>query len=305
MVTQPQQKQTITTESVEGVLKKARYDYLKLIPETKSPVVVACIPAYNEESSIAGVIHRTQQYVDVVIVCDDGSVDLTAEIAGRMGAFVVRQKENHGKGEALRCALREALKHVPDYIVVLDADGQHNPDDIPILVEPLHSGEADMVIGSRYIEPEKQDIPLYRRFGLGIIDKVFTQGINKKISDSQSGFRSFTKQAAEQMIETTFNGFGADSEQISLATTNGLRILEVPVKIKYIGLRNTSKKNPFSHGTEIISSILNLVIVKRPILLLGTPGILSLMIGLFALGFFVYYYNLNGYVSVGFAMITM
>ena len=89
-----------------------------------------------------------------------------------MGAFVVRHEVNQGKGEALRYSLREALKLDPDYIVTLDADGQHDPDDIPKLIELLHSGDAEMVIGSRYLEPLEQDIPLYRRFGLGVIDRA-------------------------------------------------------------------------------------------------------------------------------------
>ena len=222
-----------------------------------------------------------------------------------MGAIVIKQDTNKGKGEALRSALRESLKHSADYFVVLDADGQHNPSDIPKLVEPLHSGEADMVIGSRYLEPETQETPLYRRLGLGIIGQVFTRSINKDIGDSQNGYRAYTRQTAEKMLLTEQNGYGIETEQISLATENGYRIKEVSVNVQYSDLENTSKKDPLSHGTEIIGSILNLVIVKRPILLLGTPGILSIMIGIFSLGFFVYYYNLNGYVSVGFAMMTM
>ena len=187
---------------------------------------------------------------------------------------------------------------------MLDADGQHNPEDIPKLIEPLHNEEADMVIGSRYIRPEEQDIPLYRRFGLGVIDRIFTQSISENITDSQSGYRSFTRQTAQKMIETKHNGFGADSEQIKLAKTNGVRILEVPVIIQYNGLDNTSKKNPLTHGAEIISTILNLVITERPILLIGTPGIFSLLMGIIALGFFIFYYNLNGYISIPFALLT-
>jgi len=126
------------------------------------PFVVACIPAFNEEGSIAGVVVRAGKYVDRVVVCDDGSVDLTGEIAEGLGAVVIRHEGNRGKGAALRSAFLRARELGADVVVMLDADGQHDPEEIPGLVEPILKGAADMVVGSRYAEGSKTDAPLYR-----------------------------------------------------------------------------------------------------------------------------------------------
>jgi len=116
------------------------------------PLVVACIPAYNEEGSIAGVVVQARKYVDRVVVCDDGSVDLTGAIAEGLGAVVVRHGRNLGKGAALRSAFLRARELGADVVAMLDADGQHDPEEIPGLVEPILKGEADMVVGSRYVD---------------------------------------------------------------------------------------------------------------------------------------------------------
>jgi glycosyltransferase involved in cell wall biosynthesis len=117
----------------------------------KNPVVVACIPAFNEERTIASVVVRALKYVDRVVVCDDGSGDLTGEIAEGLGAFVLRHDRNMGKGVAVRTAFRYAKDLEPDVVVMLDGDGQHDLGEIPRLVEPVVVGEADMVVGSRYV----------------------------------------------------------------------------------------------------------------------------------------------------------
>lgn len=292
-------------KSIESILQEQRENYLESIPHKGKVSVIACIPAYNEERSIASVILRTREYVDNIIVCDDGSTDLTAEIAEGLGAVVLKHEVNQGKGATIRSLMREALKHNPKYIVLLDGDGQHNPDEIPSLVLPLDMGEADMVIGSRYIDGDNEDAPFYRKIGLGIIDRVFKNSINEDVQDSQSGYRAYTVDAVNHLVESKSNGFGVETEQISIATTKGLRIKEVPVHIQYKGLGKTSKKNPFTHGAEIISSILNLVITERPLLLLGVPGLASLVIGVISLGFFYYYHNLTGYDSVPFAILSV
>ena len=167
----------------------------------RKPFIVALIPAYNEESSIAGVVLRAQRQVDKVIVCDDGSRDLTGEIAERLGAEVIRHEKNLGKGVALRDLLRRAREFNPDIVVVLDADGQHDPEEIPRLVEPLKKGMADMVIGSRYVGGAVLEAPLYRRIGLKIINFLNRRLIKSTIKDTQSGFRAFTVKALEALEE--------------------------------------------------------------------------------------------------------
>jgi glycosyltransferase involved in cell wall biosynthesis len=126
------------------------------------PFVVACIPAFNEEGRIGGVVVQARKYVDRVVVCDDGSGDLTGEIAEGLGAVVIRHGRNLGKGAALRSAFLRARELGADVVVMLDADGQHDPEEIPGLVEPILKGAADMVVVSRYAEGSKTDAPLYR-----------------------------------------------------------------------------------------------------------------------------------------------
>jgi len=133
--------------------------------------VVAGIPAYNEERSIARVIVKAMNYVDRVIVYDDGSTDMTGEIAERLGAEVIRHERNLGYGAALASLFRRAREADADVLVVLDADGQHNPDDIPRLVKPVLDGESDIVCGSRFLS-EENDMPSYRRWGINRITKL-------------------------------------------------------------------------------------------------------------------------------------
>lgn len=294
-----------TGKSLASILREQREEYLELNNLGAGTVIVACIPAYNEEKTIAQVILRTRKYVDKVIVCDDGSMDMTAEIAESLGAYVIRHKSNLGKGAALRSALREAVKHDPAYVVVLDGDGQHSPEDIPRLVAPLESGDSDIVIGSRFVYGDHREAPFYRKLGLRVIDGLFSKTVNGDVTDSQSGYRAYTRESLSYLLGARSNGFGVESEQLSIAAQHGLRVKEVEVFIMYKGLENTSKKDPVRHGAEIISSILNLVVTERPISLLGIPGIFSLAVGITGLGFFLYYFNATRYVSIPFALISV
>jgi glycosyltransferase involved in cell wall biosynthesis len=161
-------------------------------------LTIACIPAFNEEKTIAKVILQTQKYVDKVIVCDDGSTDMTAEIAEKLGAVVVRHSRNLGYGAALNTLFREAVKLNPSCIVTIDADGQHNPSDIPKLVEPIVRGEADIVIGSRFLS-SKDNTPKYRRLGIKVITGIARKISYPQITDAQSGFRAYSRRAVEEL----------------------------------------------------------------------------------------------------------
>jgi glycosyltransferase involved in cell wall biosynthesis len=304
---QIEQEVSKNLRSIESILQEQRARYIRATseapPRGEGVTIIACIPAYNEEKAIASVVLRTKKYVDHVIVCDDGSSDMTAGIAEGLGAFVIRHEVNQGKGAALRSAFRQAIKFDPDYVVTLDGDGQHRPEEIPLLIIPLEGDEADMVIGSRYVSGENHEVPYYRRIGHSIIDRVFKRSINDNVNDSQSGFRAYKRKALGLMAETKSNGFGIEAEQISLATRNGYKVREVEAEIQYNGLENTSKQNPLRHGTEIISSILSLIVTERPIEMLATPGIVSVCIGLFSLGLFFYYLNALSYFSIPLAII--
>jgi len=271
----------------------------------KKPIIIACIPAYKEETSIAKVIVKALKHADKVIVCDDGSDDMTGEIAEKLGAEVIRHERNMGKGAALRDLFRLAKKYKPDIVVILDADGQHDPDEIPKLVEPLEKGVADLVIGSRYVKGAKTDMPLYRRIGLKIINFLSRKLVKSAVKDTQSGFRAFTLKALEELENAESKGFGIESEQVALGIKKGLRIVEIPITIKYKGLSKTSKKSPFLHGEEIIATILRLIVEERPLLYLGVPGSILMLVAI-ALGtYLLLLFNATRYFSIPIAILAL
>ncbi len=271
--------------------------------EAFKPFIVACIPAYNEEKNIGKILDQAFRHVEHVVVCDDGSTDRTNEIARRKGATVVRNPHNMGKGRALQSCFRLADKMSPDVIVMMDADGQHDPEDIPRLVAPIIEGEADLVIGSRFSEGSSTDAPLYRRVGLSIVN-AFNQTANEGIKDSQSGFRAFNEDALRLFTGMSENGFGIETEQLSVARKFGLRVIEVPTTIRYKGLENTSKKDPVSHGLELVMVALKLLVQDKPLLMIGFPGLLFIATSLFTGYLFVKDYQLTQYFSVPMALIT-
>jgi glycosyltransferase involved in cell wall biosynthesis len=247
------------------------------------PIVVVGIPAFNEEQTIAKVVLVAQKYADMVIVCDDGSSDLTAEIAEHIGAVVVRHEENLGYGAALQSLFKRAKDLNADVLVTLDADGQHDPDQIPSLVKPIKEGVAEVVLGSRFMDENGTvEMPAYRQLGVRVITKL-SNGLSKNaVSDSQSGFRAYNKKAMEKLGDVSENGMSASLELLRLVNKSNLRICEVPICCKYsdsLG-SETSTKNPLTHGIGIVMSLVKLVVEDRPITLLGIPGALSLILGM-------------------------
>jgi len=273
--------------------------------EDKKPKIVACIPAYNEEKYIAKVILQAKPYVDEIIVCNDGSTDMTEEIAKALGATVINHPENMGKGAAIKALFKEALKHEPDIIVCLDADGQHDPKQIPIIIQPILDGEADFVIGSRYVKGANMDAPAYRRVGLNIINILNRKLLKTSIKDTQSGFRAFNRKALKEMQNLESMGYGVENEQIAIAKIKNLKVKEVPITIKYKGLENTSKKTPITHASEIISLILRLTIEQKPLLYLGLPGTVLILIGILLSAYLLWIFNATRYFSVPIALITI
>ncbi|MEM2527966.1 MAG: glycosyltransferase family 2 protein, partial [Ignisphaera sp.] len=215
-------------------------------------LIVACIPAYNEEKSIAKVVLKSRKYVDKVIVCDDGSTDMTGEIAEALGAEVIRHHKNMGYGAALESLFRRALDIRADIVVTLDADGQHNPEDIPRIIEPILRGEADIVIGSRFLS-SRSKMPAYRRIGVKIINSIFRAGA-KKISDTQSGYRAYSIKALS-LVRPIESGMGASVEILLKAEQNKLRIKEIPIRI-YYKVEQPSKVNPVVHALDVILTTL-------------------------------------------------
>jgi glycosyltransferase involved in cell wall biosynthesis len=273
----------------------------------KRHVIMAVIPAYNESESIGKVVSETSKYVNSVIVVDDGSSDNTAEIAASMNARVVRNRYNAGKGAALKRGLIECLKFNPDVIITLDGDGQHDPAEIPKLLEPIKTEEADVVIGSRYGRETRVDleIPRLRRIGLSFIDFMNRNLINSSIKDTQSGFRVYTKNVLSIMSQYSSTGFGVETEQLATAELYGLRIVEVPITIRYKGLKNTSKQNPWLHGTRIISTILEISLEKRPLLFFGLPGIILMVAAIITAIILARLYTQESYFSVPLTLLAL
>ena len=240
------------------------------------PFIIACIPVKNEENSIAKVIVKTMKYVDHVIICDDGSKDLTADIAEKLGSEVVRHERNLGYGAALGSLFSMARKEA-DIMVTIDGDDQHDPDDIPRLVEPIISGEADIVIGSRFLNSSKDSAPGYRQAGIKIITKLAESSLDNGITDAQSGLRAYNKKAL-RLTKPGEMGMGASTEILIKAKDNGLNIKEIPINITYG--EETSTHNPLYHGLDVILSTVKHLSIRHPLLFYGIPGLFLLLVGL-------------------------
>ena len=243
------------------------------------PLIVACIPAYNEERTVARVIIEAQRYVDKVIVCDDGSTDLTGEIARRLGAEVVRHERNMGYGAALSTLFRAARVADASAMVVLDADLQHDPSDIPRLLSPVVSGEADIVIGSRFLAGVASGVPKYRGLGIKVITRLVKGVSYSDVSDAQSGFRAYSRRAI-QLITPSEQGMGASTEILLKAKEFGLKVVEVPIKISY-DVEKPSTHNPILHGLDVVLSTVKHLSIRRPLLFYGAPGVAALLLALF------------------------
>ncbi len=260
---------------------------------------VAVVPAHDEERFIGSMVLKVRKYVDAVIVVDDGSTDGTAEVAEAAGATVIRHAQNLGKGAALNTGFCAARKLAPAAVVVLDADGQHAAQEIPSVIKPVLAGEADMVVGSRFLDGNG-DAPSVRGLGLRAVTKLSNVGSGLTLTDSQTGFRAFSPAALDE-ITFTANGFSVESEMQFLAQQLGLRTVEVPVSCTY-GAR---KRNVMAQGLEVLNGILRLIGQHRPLLFFGVPGAIALIAGLLWGAWVVDIYRRTGDLAVGYALIAV
>ena len=243
-------------------------------------MIIAGIPAYNEEKTIARVVILAQRHVDMVVVCDDGSSDFTGDIAQRLGAVVIRHEKNLGYGAAIRTLFRKARAMNADVMLTFDGDGQHDPTEIPDIIQPILEDKADMVVGSRFLH-ENHEVPAYRRFGIKLLTRL-SNNHGENHTDAQNGYRAYSKKAIRNLMLHE-NGMGVSSEILMKAREEGLRVAEVPVQTNYKGL-DTSTHNPVRHGFSVLATILKLVVEDRPLFYLGIPGTVVLLVGL-AFGF--------------------
>jgi len=238
--------------------------------------IVIGIPAFNEEENIAAIVIRLKKIYQYVIVCDDGSNDLTAEIAEELGAIVIRHEKNLGYGASIKTIFHKAQEINADILTTFDADGQHRIEDIEKVLKPIRNNISDVVIGSRFLNNE-QKIPKYRKIGIKAITELTNITSGTKITDSQSGFRAYNKKILEK-IQPTDSGMGVSTEILIKIQKAGFRISEIPIIISYEG--DTSTHNPVSHGTSVVFSTLKYVAIERPLTFYGIPGVIFLIIGL-------------------------
>lgn len=250
-------------------------------PDWKNSVkILAAMPAYNEEKFLAKTIIGTKKFVDKVLVIDDGSTDATKAIAEELGALVIHHEKNAGYGAALQDIFQKARDLHVDALVILDADGQHNPDDVGRLLDALVRLDVDVVIGSRFLDKNDRNIPRYRKVGMKVLDGATRIAGVAEISDSQSGFRAYGKRAID-VINLNGQGMSAGSEILIQISDHNLRIAEVPINVRY-DIEDTSSENPVKHGLSVLSKIIGLISYRKPLLAFGIPGFLMTMSGLIA-----------------------
>lgn len=244
-------------------------------------MIIVTIPAYNEELTIAQLIRDIKRVMNnlgkeyKIVVVDDGSTDNTAEIAKNSGAIVVSHPKRYGLAETFRTELEQCLRLGADVIVHIDADYQYLPEEIPKLLECIDKG-YDIVLGSRF-KGKIEFMPIIKKIGNKLFSKVVTQITGIKITDSQTGFRAFTKDVAK--IRLTSN-HTYTQEQIIRAVKRKFRVTEVPVHFKQRKGKSKLIKNPFEYGVKACINILRVYRDNEPLKFFGIIGTALFSIGI-------------------------
>lgn len=244
------------------------------------------IPAYNEEKNIASIIVKLKKISSRIIICNDGSTDSTGLIAKELGAIVINHQKNQGYGAAIKSIFLKSKEIGTKVLVTLDADGQHDVNEIDKLLKPITDDKCDIVIGSRFLS-ETENVPSYRKLGINVITKLTNASIKKNLTDSQSGFRAYNKKVIEQ-VQLSDSGMGVSTEILIKASSKEFRIAEVPITISYGG--DTSTHNPVTHGTSVIFSTIKYTSIEHPLKFYGIPSVILLIIGAVLTYFAIEYY---------------
>ena len=263
---------------------------------------VACIPAFNEERIIFNVVSECKEYVDKVIVCDDGSQDSTYEFAKKAGAVVLRHDKNLGKGAALKSLFTYCRKINADIIVTIDGDGQFLSKEINDLIQPILNENSDIVIGNRF--GHNHEMPSYRKAGNKILDKITNLAVELPFEDTQSGFRAYSRKALES-ITFSASGFGVDAEILIDASTKNLKISQVPINVIYNTGGKTSTKNPISHTTSVVISLIELISLRHPLTYIGIPGLILIILGSIFTILVISMFNETRYFSIPYTLLSI
>jgi glycosyltransferase involved in cell wall biosynthesis len=216
---------------------------------------------------------------------------LTSKIAEELGAIVINHEKNLGYGAAIRSLFLKSKDLDADILVTFDADGQHRIEDIDKVINPIINGESDLVIGSRFLDESKKEVPRYRKVGIKVITKITNATIKKQLTDSQSGFRAYSKKVLNELNPSEL-GMGISTEILIKASAKNFRISEVPIKIVYDG--DTSTHNPISHGSSVLLSTIKFTSIEHPLKFYGIPSMIF-----FAIGLFFTYLSAQYYTDIG------
>jgi len=190
--------------------------------------IVALIPAYNAEPFVAGVVRQAMTHVPVIAV-NDGSRDGTLAQLQSTGASIIDQQPNQGKGAALQRGFRVALESGADAVITLDADGQHDPNEIPLFVKKFAETRADLIIGER----DFSRMPLVRRVSNTVGRRSFSWAVGRHVADNQSGYRLLSRRLMEAVLASGERGFEFEMDMIVISIKRGWRIEGVPIRTIY------------------------------------------------------------------------
>tara|TARA_B110001454_G_scaffold20101_1_gene18881 strand:- start:2627 stop:3508 length:882 start_codon:yes stop_codon:yes gene_type:complete len=261
--------------------------------------IVIGLPAYNEEKNIAKILVQLMNKGYQIIVCNDGSNDSTGLIAKKMGVTVIEHEKNLGYGAAIRSIFQKSKEMNYDILVTFDTDGQHRIEDISKVIKPIIDKDADIVIGSRFLN-DNDEVPTYRKIGIKAITKISNISTELNLSDSQSGFRSYNKKSILELNPSDF-GMGVSTELLIKASQKKLKILEVPITILYGG--DTSTQNPVKHGASVIISTVKFTAIEHPLKFYGLPGAILLTIGLFFIVWTIQEFTISRQIITNIALI--
>jgi len=248
------------------------------------------IPAFNEERTIKTVIEEIPKKIDLidkieVIVVDDGSTDKTPSIAKSCGAIVYSFNQNKGLAKAISYGFSKSSEHKADILVILDADNQYDPTEIPLLLKPILEKKADIVLGNRQVK-KLEHMPMQKKIGNQMSSKVVSKLLGQKINDAQTGFRAFSLDAINRLH--IFSGYTYTQETLLQAKFKGLKIHEVPVKFRKRDDQSRLISNIFSYATRTFSLIVSTVVFYKSFKFFG---ILSVILFGIAIGLSIFILN--------------
>lgn len=225
------------------------------MPASPTASIFVVLPAWNESKVLPEVVQeiRTAGYQNIVIV-DDGSKDDTFEVSKKAGVIALRHRLNRGKGAATKTAIEAAKLLGADIVVTMDSDGQHNPEDITRLIAPIQEGKAEVVLGTRLLNPT--GMPWYKIIANKIGNVVTWYFYGLYVSDSQSGFRAYSRRAVDQ-INTKTDRYEYDSEIIREIYLYKLKYCEVPIEVRYTEYSmGKIQKQGFVNGLKTLYKII-------------------------------------------------